>query len=317
VPITLASRQSRTGPSSSVRLGFTKIELLVVLTVIALLLSLVLPAIQASRESARSSQCQNNLRQFGVALASYEAAHRSFPSMASHKVDLAPYLEITLGAAPAGESYDEFVERVSRVRCSVLVCPSDSGGAGGPYQPTNYGGSVGSGLLKYGSNGFFSWPPTHFPPSVEQTTPAMMRNGMSNVAAMSEFLVQASDLQKTRLRAIWETRKQHTNYDALNEECERLPAPFPAEYGYVPLPSWRRSWVDGVNIYNHALPPNRPSCINGGHVASSVFTTSSLHRAGVNVLFADGHVRIVSSQIDREVWRMQGSRNSNLLELAD
>lgn len=59
--------------------GFTLIELTVVLSIIVILISLLLPAVQQTRELARRAQCQNNMRQIGVALANYHEAFRVFP----------------------------------------------------------------------------------------------------------------------------------------------------------------------------------------------------------------------------------------------
>src|SRR5262249_20894071 len=59
--------------------GFTLVELLVVIAIIGILVALLLPAIQAARESARRSQCTNNLRQLGIAALNYESAKKAFP----------------------------------------------------------------------------------------------------------------------------------------------------------------------------------------------------------------------------------------------
>src|SRR5689334_4633417 len=84
--------------------AFTLVELLVVLLVVAVLASLLLPALQRANEAARTSQCKNNLRQIGIGLLSYVADGNAFPLHSSSQspaqpitsnrwhTDLKPYL---------------------------------------------------------------------------------------------------------------------------------------------------------------------------------------------------------------------------------
>ena len=85
------------------RLGFTLVELLVVIAIIGILVALLLPAIQAAREAARRSQCQNNLRNLGLALLNFEHTNKKFPVAVQTEPQDATSISARIYAAQDGQ----------------------------------------------------------------------------------------------------------------------------------------------------------------------------------------------------------------------
>jgi prepilin-type N-terminal cleavage/methylation domain-containing protein/prepilin-type processing-associated H-X9-DG protein len=135
-------------PSSpSRRRGFTLIELLVVIAIIAVLIGLLLPAVQAAREAARRMQCTNNLKQLALATHNYESANLSFPTDCimqpgiprdpyvtnfygpTWRVRLLPYIEQAAMANVYNYSVSSCEPHnitVAATQLSAMICPSDT-----------------------------------------------------------------------------------------------------------------------------------------------------------------------------------------------
>jgi prepilin-type N-terminal cleavage/methylation domain-containing protein/prepilin-type processing-associated H-X9-DG protein len=305
------------------RAAFTLIELLVVIAIIAILIGLLLPAVQKVRESASRLRCSNNLKQLGLAMHNYEGANGAFPQgrnawplVVSAPSRLLAYVEqdnlqkLVNYDAPLTDPQNVLA---SKTRVGLFVCPSDPRNGQVPGMTdfgTNYVANNGTGVtFDAGGNvaGYLKIPDGNGAFAQEPVRIADITDGLSNTAAFSESTLgngqapASASAADPRLVVLVVPGGD----DPTPATCDGAAGSFAATRGGM--------WINGHygnTLYNHYYPPNLAGKWDCGNASGNKGLTAarSYHAGGVNVLLCDGSVRFVRNSIDVGTWRALGTR---------
>jgi prepilin-type N-terminal cleavage/methylation domain-containing protein/prepilin-type processing-associated H-X9-DG protein len=324
--------------------GFTLIELLVVIAIIAVLVGLLLPAVQAAREAARRLQCANNLKQIGLAVHQYHEANGCFPPgqlLYFNWLDLSalifilPYLEQQPlysafnvadvypinGMGPVQPSYPPNTT-VARTQVPGFLCPSDINRLTNPEGHSNYCGNSGS---TPESSETITWANGPFVAAAPYTGYQGSRvfrfsnvlDGLSSTACFSEKVLgigimnqrdpgipTSSDLQVGGPADVSNTPAYYQMCQAANPST----APLAFADGQAAGMYWTFGYLIDTR-YTHIMPPNSQSCEVGGpwFGERGALAPSSRHPNLVNLLLCDGSVRAIRSSIAAPTWWALGT----------
>jgi type II secretory pathway pseudopilin PulG len=263
------------------RRGISLIEVLVIIAIIGVLIGLLLPAVMAIREASSVTQCQNNLRQLGLAFRNYEAQHRKMPPYTTgYPVGtpygnwlhyLLPYIDANNAANQPGSPCATcgrnkvLASGLTNAQIPVLTCASDpSANLENYWGTTNYLANWYA--LSGGTGGYFA-------PAVPLQS---LTNGLSNSVIFAEGYKVCNGLERMALTSIW--------YHNFGITQQGKPSDDPS---YLPN--------------DYIMFQVQPS-LGGSTNACDGWRTQTPHSA-MNVWIADGSVRAIQGSISPQTWK--------------
>jgi prepilin-type N-terminal cleavage/methylation domain-containing protein len=316
------------------RLGFTLIELLVVIAIIAILIALLVPAVQKVREAAARTQCKNNMKQLGLAMHGHNDTHKKLPKgegpfgccWGTWQVLVLPFIEqdglykqyqnwggsdtVDSGfpaASTVGPPFPRYgngttnAANVTRRRIPILTCPSDTVNAPIGNGPITGGGTGGitshNYAVNYGNTNYNQANITTPTPAVNFEMAPFFR-GLGKQWSLVEILDGTSNTILVA-EVLQGTRTDLRGF----------------------------TWWGPATFFTTYLPPNStiPDQMNTGAGANGcisepqanlpctlgpnpgILASRSRHVGGVQVLLGDGSVQFVQNSISMPTWRALSS----------